>query len=121
MNVGRLVAYAVTVSATDREELETLVRRGSTPQKRVLRSLIVLLAADGQTNAAIAAVKAWACQMPTEQNLPIARWSTPRTRRPVGRRRDQAVGLDGPQVVNGDARKPGSTGHGSRFALHRPT
>lgn len=117
---GRATACAITLSTTDRKELQALVRRGSTSQKVVLRSLIVLLAADGHTNAAIAdelgvhldtvrkwrtrfhhdgldaladaprsgrpplytpadiaAVKAWACQMPAEHNVPIARWSTP--------------------------------------------
>lgn len=108
------------LSTNDRSVLETGVRRGSTPQKMVLRSLIVLLAADGWSNAGIAtelgvhldtvrkwrgrfhrggidaladaprsgwppiytpadiaAVKAWACQMPDAHEIPIARWSTP--------------------------------------------
>lgn len=117
---GRSSACTIVLSTADREVLETRVRRGSTPQKAVLRSLIVLLASDGHTNAAIAGeldihldtvrkwrgrfhnygvdaladaprsgrppvytatdiatVKAWACQMPAGQDLPIARWSTP--------------------------------------------
>ncbi|MDJ0363180.1 IS630 family transposase [Rhodococcus sp. H29-C3] len=48
-------ARPIMLSTSDRSVLETMVRRGSTPQKMVLRSLIVLLAADSHTNAAIAA------------------------------------------------------------------
>ncbi|WP_249353625.1 helix-turn-helix domain-containing protein [Rhodococcus sp. USK13] len=97
-----------------------LVRAGSTAQRTVLRALIVLMAADGDSNAHIAAelgvcvdtarkwrarfshreiggltdaprsgrptryspsqvaaVKAWACQLPTEHELPLSRWSAP--------------------------------------------
>lgn len=116
----RRSASAIILSTIDREVLQSRVRRGSTPQKMVLRSLIVLLAADGHTNAGIAAevdvhldtvrkwrtrfhrhgigaladaprsgrppvytpadiaaVKAWACQIPADHTVPIARWSTP--------------------------------------------
>ncbi|ORM27668.1 IS630 family transposase [Williamsia sp. 1135] len=117
---ARPSACVIVLSTSDRQVLETWVRCGSTPQKTVLRSLIVLLAADGCTNASIAieldvhpdtvrkwrsrfhhhgidaladaprsgrppiytpadiaAVKAWACQIPADHDIPIARWSTP--------------------------------------------
>lgn len=45
----------IELTALDRTELERQVRAGGTPQRQVLRALIVLLAADGASNAAIAA------------------------------------------------------------------
>jgi hypothetical protein len=42
------------LSDADRALLEARVRAGSTPQRMVLRALIVLMAADGTTNATIA-------------------------------------------------------------------
>jgi transposase len=112
--------YRVVLTGTDRQVLEDWVRAGSTPQRTVLRALIVLMAADGDSNAHIAAelgvcvdtvrkwrarfyhrgivgltdaprtgrppkycpsqvaaVKAWACQLPTEHELPLSRWSAP--------------------------------------------
>ncbi|AII11403.1 transposase (plasmid) [Rhodococcus opacus] len=112
--------YRVVLTGTDRQVLEDSVRAGSTPQRTVLRALIVLMAADGNSNAHIAAelgvcvdtarkwrawfyhrgivgltdaprtgrppkycpsqvaaVKAWACQLPTEHELPLSRWSAP--------------------------------------------
>ncbi|WP_338890234.1 IS630 family transposase [Rhodococcus sovatensis] len=117
---ARPSARPIILSTADRQVLERRVRSGSTPQKMVLRSLIVLLAADEHTNSAIAseldihidtvrkwrtrfhrhgidaladaprsgrppiynatdiaAVKAWACQIPAHHDIPIARWSTP--------------------------------------------
>jgi transposase len=47
-------ALTITLIERDRAELERQVRAGATPQKVVLRALIVLLAADGASNAAIA-------------------------------------------------------------------
>lgn len=47
-------ASALTVSADQRAILEQLIRAGSTPQKLVLRSRIILNAADGMANNAIA-------------------------------------------------------------------
>jgi len=47
-------ALTITLAESDRAELERQVRAGATPQKVVLRALIVLLAADGASNAAIA-------------------------------------------------------------------
>lgn len=47
-------ALTITLADSDRAELERQVRAGATPQKVVLRAVIVLLAADGASNAAIA-------------------------------------------------------------------
>lgn len=47
-------AAALTLSADQRLILERLVRAGSTPQKLVLRSRIILHAADGMANNGIA-------------------------------------------------------------------
>lgn len=47
-------AVAIELSEADRVELERQVQAGGTPQRQVLRALIVLLAADGASNAAIA-------------------------------------------------------------------
>src|SRR5690625_7378323 len=46
--------YQVRLSDTDRALLQARVRAGTTPQRMVLRMLIVLMAADGTTNATIA-------------------------------------------------------------------
>jgi len=46
--------YRITLGAADRHTLAGWVRAGSTPQKLVLRALMVLMAADGASNAAIA-------------------------------------------------------------------
>ncbi len=46
--------YRITLSAQDRDMLNRWVRAGATPQKLVLRAMIVLLAADDTANAAIA-------------------------------------------------------------------
>lgn len=46
--------YQVRLSDTDRALLQARVRAGTTPQRMVLRALIVLMAADGTTNATIA-------------------------------------------------------------------
>ena len=112
--------FQVALDDVDRVELERRVRAGNTPQKVVLRAVIVLLAADGASNAAIAdelgicvdtarkcrarfcakgikalvdaprsgrppvytptdvaRVKAWACELPAEHQLPLSRWSAP--------------------------------------------
>ena len=112
--------FQVALDDVDRVELERRVRAGNTPQKVVLRAVIVLLAADGASNAAIAdelgicvdtarkwrarfcakgikalvdaprsgrppvytptdvaRVKAWACELPAEHQLPLSRWSVP--------------------------------------------
>jgi transposase len=46
--------HRIMLSAHDRDTLDRWVRAGATPQKLVLRAMIVLLAADGAANAAIA-------------------------------------------------------------------
>jgi transposase len=50
----RASPYQVSLSADDRELLQARVRAGSTPQRVVLRALIVLMAADSTPNATIA-------------------------------------------------------------------
>src|SRR5437879_5952478 len=47
-------ARVLSLDATQRQRLEFLVRAGSTPQKLVQRARIILLAAAGRPNAAIA-------------------------------------------------------------------
>src|SRR2546428_8764384 len=47
-------ARFLPLDASQRKRLEFLVRAGSTPQKLALRARIILLAAAGQPNAAIA-------------------------------------------------------------------
>lgn len=49
------VAVPIEMSPADRTELERRIRAGTTPQRQVLRALIVVLAADGASNAQIAA------------------------------------------------------------------
>src|SRR5574337_1629076 len=46
--------HRITLSAQDRDTLNGWVRVGATPQKLVLHAMIVLLAADDTSNAAIA-------------------------------------------------------------------
>ncbi|MCA6112596.1 helix-turn-helix domain-containing protein, partial [Bradyrhizobium cenepequi] len=68
----------IAVSTADRERLERLVRDRNTPQKVVWRARIVLLASDGSTAEAIAAVAG-------KSLLTVRRW----------RRRYVAKGVDG--------------------------
>jgi transposase len=68
----------ISISATDRERLERLVRDRNTPQKVVWRARIVLLAGDGLTAEAIAATVG-------KSLLTVRRW----------RRRYMAKGVDG--------------------------
>src|SRR5271169_3142752 len=68
----------ISVSATDRERLERLVRDRNTPQKLVWRARIVLLASDGLTAEGIAAAVG-------KSLLTVRRW----------RRRYVAKGVDG--------------------------
>ena len=68
----------ISISATDRERLERLVRDRNTPQKVVWRARIVLLAGDGLTAEAIAATV-------DKSLLTVRRW----------RRRYMAKGVDG--------------------------
>lgn len=112
--------YVITLDTTDRQKLEALVRRGRAEHRQVLRSRIVLFAADGQCNAdiaralgvvvdtvrkwrkrfcreglpgladrprsgrprvfpatVVAEVKALACELPAQAEVPLARWSCP--------------------------------------------
>ena len=46
--------YAISLSEASREELESLSRRGTAPYQMVMRVRIVLLAAGGTANCAIA-------------------------------------------------------------------
>jgi transposase-like protein len=48
-------AFLVTLTAADRARLQTRARAASAPHRQVLRARIILLAADGAANAAIAA------------------------------------------------------------------
>ena len=68
----------ISISSADRERLKGLVRNRNTPQKVVWRARIVLLASDGQTAEAIAAVVG-------KSLLTVRRW----------RRRYVAKGVDG--------------------------
>ena len=47
-------AKALTLKKNDRELLDALVRNGQTPQKVALRARLILFAADGLANNAIA-------------------------------------------------------------------
>ena len=51
----------ITLAAVERQELERLVRRHSTPQQLALRARIVLAAADGANNCQIA--RQWAVSL----------------------------------------------------------
>src|SRR5438552_11756409 len=68
----------ISISETDRERLERLVRDRNTPQKVVWRARIVLLASNGLTAEAIAAAVG-------KSLLTVRRW----------RRRYMAKGVDG--------------------------
>jgi transposase len=52
--MARGKAVAIELSETERDELEAVLRRHGTPQAAALRARIVLLAAEGRTNTAIA-------------------------------------------------------------------
>lgn len=89
---------AIVLSDNERQELELLVRRHSTPQQLALRAQIVLAAADGDNNAQLARrfevsldmVRRWrlrwlALQPASSEDLPIAERLTdaPRPGKPV--------------------------------------
>jgi putative transposase len=76
---------AIELVAAERQELERLTRRHSTPQQLALRAQIVLAAADGANNCQIARqldlsldmVRRWrerwlACQAASLEDLPVA-------------------------------------------------
>jgi transposase len=52
--MARGKAVAIALTATERDELDVVLRRHGTPQAVALRARIVLLAAEGLTNTAIA-------------------------------------------------------------------
>lgn len=75
----------IELVAAERQELERLTRRHSTPQQLALRAQIVLAAADGANNCQIARqldvsldmVRRWrerwlACQATSLEDLPVA-------------------------------------------------
>src|SRR5580693_9395382 len=78
----------ISISSADRERLDGLVRNRNTPQKVVWRARIVVLASDGQTAEAIAAVVG-------KSLLTVRRW----------RRRYVAKGVDG--LLKDATRPPG--------------
>ena len=65
--------YRVVLTGTDRQVLEGWVRAGSTPQRTVLRALIVLMAADGDSNAHIAAEPGVCVDTSNAEPMPEAR------------------------------------------------
>src|ERR671939_657917 len=88
----------IDLAVTERQELERLVRRHTTPQQLALRARIVLAAADGANNCQIARqldvsldmVRRWrerwlACQAASLADLPLAERLTdaPRPGAPV--------------------------------------
>jgi DNA-directed RNA polymerase specialized sigma24 family protein len=52
--MSRQSPFVIELSAEDRDELEAVVRRRTAEHRMVLRARIVLAAADGEDNAAIA-------------------------------------------------------------------
>ncbi len=50
----RISPYAITLSGKDRDELEYIARRYTSPYRDVVRAKIVLMAAEGMTNQQIA-------------------------------------------------------------------
>ena len=50
----RISPYAITLSGKDRDELECIARRYTSPYRDVVRAKIVLMAAEGMTNQQIA-------------------------------------------------------------------
>ena len=53
--MGRHSPFVIELSDEDRGELEAIVRRSTAEQRMVVRARVVLAAADGEENAAIAA------------------------------------------------------------------
>jgi len=96
--------YLIVLDAADRHRLTRWVWAGSTPQKLVLRALIVLLAADGASNAAIA------------DELGICVDTARKWRAPVPRHRHRRLGrrttFGSPTDLH-----PGRSGHGDRLGV----
>jgi hypothetical protein len=86
--VPNISPYAVCLEDADRAELESVTRRGTAPWRLALRARIVLLAAGGLANCAIAArlgicedtARKWRrryCELPSASGRPLARWTCP--------------------------------------------
>ncbi|WP_257226573.1 helix-turn-helix domain-containing protein [Rhodococcus opacus] len=97
--------YRVVLTGTDREVLDGWVRAGSTPQRTVLRALI---AADGDSNAHIAAelgvcvdtARKWRARFyhrGIEGLTDAPRSPAPAEVFPVGGRRGEGMGLSAPR------------------------
>jgi transposase len=52
--MGRHSPFVIELSDDERDELEAIVRRSTAEQRMVVRARVVLAAADGEENAAIA-------------------------------------------------------------------
>jgi hypothetical protein len=82
----------VTLTASQRRLLKTLVRRPTAQQRQVTRARIVLLAAAGLADrkrsgrprafppTVVAYAKAVACELPRTRGVPLSRWSSPELR-----------------------------------------
>lgn len=102
--MSRQSPFVIELSVEGRDELEAVVRRRSAEQRMVLRARIVLAAADGEENAAIAdhleialnTVIKWRKRFFEEGMTGLAdrkRSGRPRTFSPSGARRGQSLGL----------------------------
>jgi hypothetical protein len=102
--MSRRSPFVIELSTHDRDELEAVVRRRSAQQRMVLRARIVLAAADGEENAAIAdrleialnTVIKWRKRFFDEGMAGLTdrkRSGRPRTFSPSGARRGQGAGL----------------------------
>jgi hypothetical protein len=102
--MSRRSPFVIDLSAQDRQELESLVRRRRAEQRMVIRALIVLAAAEGTQNALIAerlgvalnTVIKWRKRFFEEGVAGLSerkRSGRPRTFSPSGHRRGRAAGL----------------------------
>jgi Winged helix-turn helix len=102
--MSRRSPFVIDLSDAERDELEALARRRRAEQRMVLRARIVLAAADGEENVAIAerleialnTVIKWRKRFFEEGVAGLKdrkRTGRPRTFPPSGRRRGQAAGV----------------------------
>jgi hypothetical protein len=102
--MSRRSPFVIDLSAQDRQELESLVRRRRAEQRMVIRARIVLAAGEGTQNALIAerlgvalnTVIKWRKRFFEEGVAGLSerkRSGRPRTFSPSGHRRGQAAGL----------------------------
>jgi transposase-like protein len=101
---GSISPFPIVLSVEERQELERRVRAYTDPYSRVMRAKIVMLAADGLSNAEIAArvdtspqvVWRWRKRF-YEHRLKgledLPRSGRPRVFSPLGQRRDQSCGM----------------------------